>query len=330
MKRIWVKVIPWEQEMARTALECGADALWTLPGMGQEVRKMGILPRVSEDGDLQLGRDVVVKEIREKKDEEEILALSQSKKVVVRGGDWLIIPLENLLSRTNNLFVEIHDLKEGQTALTILEKGVDGVVIDNPDPEAVRQMIHALRGRSEKIELFKARIKRIEPLGMGDRVCVDTCSAMTLGEGMLIGNSSQALFLVHSESVENPFVNTRPFRVNAGPVHAYIRFANGETKYLSEVQSGDQVLVVNFEGASYPAVVGRAKVERRPLILVEAEENGQPFSVILQNAETIRLTAPSGEAVSLVDLKEGDEVLVTREKAGRHFGVKIDETIVEK
>jgi 3-dehydroquinate synthase II len=330
VKKIWVKVIPWEQEIARTALECGADALWTPPGMGQEVRKMGILPTVSEDGDLQLGRDVVVKEIREKKDEEEILALSLSKKVVVRGRDWMIIPLENLLSRTNNLFVEIHDLKEGQTALGILEKGVDGVVIDNPDPNAVRQMIHALKGGSEKIELLKAKIKRIESLGTGDRVCVDTCSAMTLGEGMLIGNSSQALFLVHSESVENPFVNTRPFRVNAGPVHSYIRFANGETKYLSEVQSGDQVLIVNSKGASYPAVVGRAKKERRPLVLVEAEENGQPFSIILQNAETIRLTAPSGVAVSLVDLKEGDEVLVTREKAGRHFGVKIDETIVEK
>ena len=330
MKKIWVKVIPWEQEIARTALECGADALWTPPGMGQEVRKMGILPTVSEDGDLQLGRDVVVKEVREKKDEEEILALSLSKKVVVRGRDWMIIPLENLLSRTNNLFVEIHDLKEGRTALNILEKGVDGVVIDNPDPNAVRQMIHALRGRSEKIEFLKAKIKRIESLGTGDRVCVDTCSVMALGEGMLIGNTSQALFLVHSESVENPFVNARPFRVNAGPVHAYIRLANGETKYLSEVQSGDQVLIVNFEGASYPAVVGRAKVERRPLVLVEAEGNGQPFSIILQNAETIRLTAPSGEAVSLVDLKEGDEVLVYREKAGRHFGVKIDETIVER
>jgi 3-dehydroquinate synthase II len=147
---------------------------------------------------------------------------------------------------------------------------------------------------------------------------------------MLIGNSSQALFLVHSESVENPFVNTRPFRINAGPVHAYIRFANGETKYLSEVKSGDQALVVNFEGTSYPAVVGRAKLERRPLVLIEAEENGQPISVILQNAETIRLTAPSGKGVSLVDLKEGDEVLVYREHAGRHFGMKIDETIVEK
>jgi len=330
MKKIWVKVIPWKEEIARAALECGADALWTPPGMGQEARKMSILPTISEDGDLRLGRDVVVKEIREKKDEDEILALSLSKRVVVRGGDWMIIPLENLLSKTNNLFVEIHDLKEGQTALGILERGVDGVVIDSPNPDAVRQIIHALKGGGEKIDLSKAKIRRIEALGMGDRVCVDTCSSMALGEGMLIGNSSQALFLVHSESVENPFVNTRPFRVNAGPVHAYIRFADGETKYLSEVKSGDQVLVVNSEGTNYPAVVGRAKVERRPLVLVEAEENGQPISVILQNAETIRLTAPSGQAISLVDLREGDEVLVARERTGRHFGVKIDETIVEK
>src|SRR4030042_6889856 len=103
--------------------------------MGREVRKMGIIPTVSEDGDFLLGRDVMVKEIREKKDEEEILGLSLSKKVIVRGGDWKIIPLENLLSKTNNLFVEINDLKEGQTVLGILAKGVDGVVVDNPDPD---------------------------------------------------------------------------------------------------------------------------------------------------------------------------------------------------
>jgi 3-dehydroquinate synthase II len=330
MKKVWVKAIPWNQEIAMAALECGADALWIPSGIGQEVRKMGIIPTVSEDGDLILDRDVMVKEIREKKDEEEILALSQSKTVIVRGENWKIIPLENLLSKTKNLFVEINDLKEGETALSILEKGVDGVVIDNPEPNAVRNMIRALKRRNEKIELFPAKIIRIEPLGMGDRVCVDTCSSMAIGEGMLVGNSSQALFLVHSESVENPFVNTRPFRVNAGPVHAYIRIADGQTKYLSEVKSGDQVLVVNFEGKSYPAVVGRAKVERRPLVLIEAEESGQIISTILQNAETIRLTAPSGEAVSLVDLEKGSEVLVYREGSARHFGVKIDETIVEK
>jgi 3-dehydroquinate synthase II len=113
-------------------------------------------------------------------------------------------------------------------------------------------------------------------------------------------------------------------------VHAYIRLADGQTKYLSEIRSGDRVLVVNFKGKSYPAVVGRVKIERRPLTLVEAEENGQIISTILQNAETICLTDPSGKAVSLVDLKEGSEVLVYREKTGRHFGVPVEETILEK
>ena len=330
MKKVWVKAVPWSKEVALAAVESGADALWVPVGMGSEVKKMGIIPTVSEDGDLILGRDVVEKEIREKKDEEEILALSLSKKVVVRGTDWTIIPLENLLSRANNLFVEVDNLKGGQTALGILEKGVDGVVINNPDPEAVRHIVQLLKSRSETFELLPAKIKRIEPLDLGDRVCVDTCSSMTPGEGMLVGNSSQALFLIHSESVENPFINTRPFRVNAGPVHAYIGLADGQTKYLSEIRSGDRVLVVNFEGKSYPTVVGRVKIERRPLALVEAEERGQTVSVILQNAETICLTDPSGKAVSLVDLKEGSEVLVYREKTGRHFGVQVEETILEK
>jgi 3-dehydroquinate synthase II len=330
MKKVWVKSIPWNQEIALAAVESGADGLWIPPGMSSEVRKMGLISTIAEDGDFMLGRDVVEKEIREKKDEEEIITLSLSKKVVVRDGDWKIIPLENLLSRTKNLFVEIDELEDGRTALSILEKGVDGVVVNNPDPNAVRHIIRMLKQESEKFELIPAKIKRIVPLGLGDRVCVDTCSSMIVGEGMLVGNSSQALFLVHSESVENPFVNTRPFRVNAGPVHSYIRLADGQTKYLSEIQSGDRVLIVNFEGKSYPAVVGRAKVEKRPLALVEAEERGQSLSVILQNAETIRLTQLDGKGISLVDLKEGSEVLVYREGWARHFGVKIDETIIER
>jgi len=330
MKEIWVKAIPWKKEIAMTAIECGADALWTPPGMASEVKRMGVIPVVSEDGDILLGRDVVEKEIREKRDEGEILSLSLSKKVIVRATDWKIIPLENVLSRGNNLFIEIGNLQEGETALGILEKGVDGVVINNSDPEAVRHILQSLKRTSEKFELVAARIQRIEPLGLGDRVCVDTCSSMILGEGILVGNSSRTLFLIHSECIENSFVNTRPFRVNAGPVHAYVRLANGQTKYLSEVRSGDKVLIVNYEGKSHSAIVGRAKMERRPLALVEAEENGQNLSIILQNAETIRLTEPCGKAVSLVDLRKGSEVLVYRETAGRHSGIPVNETITEQ
>jgi 3-dehydroquinate synthase II len=330
MKRVWVKAVPWNKEVALAAVECGADALWVSPGWTSEVRKMGVIPIVAEDGDLKLGQEVIEKEVREKGDEEEIVTLSFSKTVVVKGGDWTILPLENLLSKTDHLFVEIDELHEGRTGFGIFEKGVEGVVINNPDPDAVRHILFTLKGRNEKLELSTARVKRIEPLGLGDRVCVDTCSAMVPGEGMLVGNSSQGLFLIHAENVENPFVNTRPFRVNAGPVHAYIRTPDGQTKYLSEIGTGDRVLVVNFEGKSYPAVVGRAKMERRPLVLVEAEERGQPISVILQNAETIRLIQPDGKAISLIDLEEGSEVLVCTEKGGRHFGVQVDETLVER
>jgi 3-dehydroquinate synthase II len=330
MKKVWVKSIPWNQEVALAAMEGGADALWVEPGRSHEVKKIGIIPTVAEDGDLKPGLDVVVREIREKRDEEEIIALTHSRKVVVKNGDWRIIPLENLLSRTNNLFVEIDRLQEGETALAILEKGVDGVVINNSDPKTVQEITCSLKRRALKFELLTARVERVEPLGLGDRVCVDTCSSMIQGEGMLVGNSSQALFLIHSECVENPFVNVRPFRVNAGPLHSYILLTDGQTKYLSEIRSGDRVLIVNFEGRSAPAVVGRAKIERRPLVLVEAEESGQTLSVILQNAETIRLTQPDGKPVSLVDLQKGSEVLVYREKSGRHVGVKIDESIIER
>ena len=330
MKIVWVKVIPWSLELAQAAMESGADALWIPPGMQPEVKKMGIIPTIAEDGDIVLGKDVVVKEIRKKQDEEEIFNLTLSKKVVVRGVDWTIVPLENLLSKTRNLFVEIQNPQEGRTALEILEKGVEGVVINHPDPDVVRHILLMLKGENESMELLTARVKRIEPLSSGDRVCVDTCSSMDLGEGMLVGNSSQALFLIHSENVENPFVSPRPFRVNAGPVHAYIRMADGGTKYLSEIRIGDRVLIVNFEGKTYPAVVGRAKVERRPLVLIEAEEKGQTISVILQNAETIRLIQADGKPISLIDLHEGSEVLVYREKGGRHFGVQIDETILER
>jgi len=159
---------------------------------------------------------------------------------------------------------------------------------------------------------------------------VDTCANLGLGEGMLVGNSSGALFLVHAESLENPYVAPRPFRVNAGPVHAYIRVSADKTRYLGELKAGDEVLVVNFEGRTRPAVVGRLKVERRPLMLVAAEVDGQEITIILQNAETIRLTRPGGEAVSIVSLQSGDEVLVALEEAGRHFGHKVQETILEK
>ncbi|MFH1146175.1 MAG: 3-dehydroquinate synthase II [Pseudomonadota bacterium] len=330
MKQIWVKIVPWKKKLVTTALENGADALMLAKGDSAKAKELGRITTVAPDGDLRLGEDVVEVTVKGPDDENEIVKLSQTKKVLVKTTDWTIIPLENLIARTGNIWVEVSNLEEARTALGVLEKGVDGLLISVSDPAELKKILNSVKESSGDIELLAAEIVSVKTLGMGDRVCVDTCTQMGKGEGMLIGNTSRALFLVHAESIHNPYVATRPFRVNAGPVHAYVRVPGGKTRYLSELKSGDEVLVVNSKGKISPAVVGRVKIEKRPLLLVEAKMGDQVFSTILQNAETIRLTKPDGDPLSVVSLKEGDQVLAVIETGGRHFGYKIEETITEK
>jgi 3-dehydroquinate synthase II len=182
----------------------------------------------------------------------------------------------------------------------------------------------------ERVPLVEARVTAIELLGVGDRVCVDTCSLIEGSKGMLVGNSSAGMFLVCAENVANPYVLPRPFRVNAGAVHSYCRVAGNRTAYLSELVSGSELLLVDERGTGETATVGRAKIERRPLLLIRAQTpSGREHAVILQNAETIRVVGAGGKAISVAALAKGDMVLVAEETAGRHFGVAVDETIRE-
>jgi 3-dehydroquinate synthase II len=139
------------------------------------------------------------------------------------------------------------------------------------------------------------------------------------------------MLLVHAETLENPYVAPRPFRVNAGAVHAYTLLPDGKTAYLADLAIGGQVLVSDEKGKARSAIVGRTKIERRPLLLVDAEaEGGAKASLILQNAETIRLVAPGGNAISVVNLAAGDKILGCVLEGGRHFGMAVKETIREK
>ncbi len=330
MKTVWIKAIPWKKEIVTTALESGADAVMVPKGCSSKVKKLGVITTIADDGDLRLGKDVVEWEIRSKADEEKILSLSRRSKVIVRTRDWTVIPLENLIAQTSNLIVEVKTAREAKTALKVLEKGVDGVILNTRDLAEIKKTVAQIKESSERISLQTVQITRVETLGMGDRVCIDTCSNMAIGEGMLVGNSSSGLFLVHAESVQNPYVEPRPFRVNAGPVHAYVRVPEGKTRYLSELRSGDEVTIVNYKGHCQNSIVGRIKVEKRPLMFIEAECRQKTIATILQNAETIRLTQPNGSPISVVDLKKGSRVQAFLEEAGRHFGMKIKETITEK
>jgi 3-dehydroquinate synthase II len=330
MRKIWVRVDPWDKNMVTTALEGGADGIVIPKGFSEKVKALGRIQTISEDGDLKLGKDAVFFEIKSGEDEEEIVKLSQTKRVILQCSDWTIIPLENLIAKGADVIAQVKNLDEAQTAFGILEKGVGHVLFHADDVVELKKVLSWLRSEGDKISLQTAEIVEVRPVGMGDRVCVDTCTSMGMGQGMLVGNSSSALFLIHSESISNPYVSPRPFRVNAGPVHSYTRIPGGKTRYLSELSAGDPVLIVDFKGNTSTGIVGRLKIEKRPLMLIKAVFDGQEIASIVQNAETIRLTDPEGKAVSVVSLVPGDKVLVAMEEGGRHFGIKIEESITEK
>ena len=323
---------PDNKKVVTAALESGVFALLLDKPESSKVKRLAKVKTIAPDGDYKLGEEFVLVEIKGKEDEERAAELlKKGKKVIVKTTDWTIIPLENLLAQGDEVYAWVRNSQEAETAITILEKGVKGVVLDTEDVNEIKAAGEAVSLAGEKVKLETAKIKRVKPIGMCDRVCIDTCSNMVRGEGALVGNSSAGMFLVHAETESNPYVAARPFRVNAGAVHMYVRLPGGKTKYLSEIESGDEIMIYNFKGEGRIAYVGRAKVERRPMLLIEAEtKEGKKVSAILQNAETIRLTSPKGEPISVVELKEGDEVLVYTEEPGRHFGMKIKETIVEK
>jgi 3-dehydroquinate synthase II len=330
MRKIWVKVDPWDKNIVTTALEGGADGIMVPKGFSQKVKALGRITTICEDGDIIPGRDVMVYQIKSGQDEEDILRLSREKQVILQCQDWTIIPLENLIAKGAEVIAEVCNLQEARTAFGILEKGVRHILLNIRNSADLKKALLTLAAAVEEVVLQTAKIEAVIPVGMGDRVCVDTCSSMTSGQGMLVGNSSSALFLVHAESVANPYVSPRPFRVNAGPVHAYTRVPDGKTRYLSELLAGDPVLIVDFNGQTTIGTVGRVKIEKRPLMLVKALAGGKEITTIVQNAETIRLTSPDGQPVSIVNLNPGDPVLVAVEDAGRHFGIKIEESITEK
>jgi 3-dehydroquinate synthase II len=254
--------------------------------------------------------------------------------VIVEVKDWKIIPLENIIAKLHKVNTKIFAIaktpEEVRKMFSILEVGVDGVIFNTSSINEVREALVYLGTRS--FELKPAKIIEIKEVGEGERVCVDTASMLQRGEGMLIGSRSNFLFLVHNESIGSSFTSARPFRVNAGAVHCYTLSPDGTTSYLSEVETGSEVLIINSKGKARRAIVGRSKIERRPMLMIKASVGEEIGGIIAQDAETIRLVKSNGQLVSVTHLKKGDMVMVhAKLAAGRHFGMEVsDEYILEK
>jgi 3-dehydroquinate synthase II len=323
MKEIWFKAVPFDKKLVTLALESGVDGIIVEQSKKKDVAALGRTNVVSPEEFT----DVCLKA---KEDEETAVScLRDGKKVVLTTG-WEIIPVENILAQSDGLGVEVSSLDQALLAAGILEHGVDFLVVLPEAAPELKDIVSQIKLAQGMVQLQTATVTAVEAAGLGHRVCVDTLSMLKRGQGMLVGNSSAFTFLVHAETESNPYVAARPFRVNAGAVHAYALMPGDKTSYLEELTSGREVLVVSADGSTSIATVGRSKVEVRPMLLIRARlEDGAEGAIFLQNAETIRLVTPAGEPVSVVNLQEGDQVLVKADAAGRHFGMRIREDIKE-
>jgi 3-dehydroquinate synthase II len=303
------------------------------------------LDHLKNNKNLDVNRGILL-ELTSKADELKVIELAHINDIdfiIVSAKDWKIIPFENLIAQMQNndkeLIASVENVIEAELMLKTLEIGTDGILIT---PKKVDDLIELkkLLVNQYNIELEKAKVINIQNIPESERVCVDTTSLLRSGEGMLVGSTARGFALVHAEVFETQFVSSRPFRVNAGDVSAYILVPSDKneeqyrTKYLSELKGGDRVIAVNISGEARTITIGRVKIETRPMLRLELEILKQGNKIYLnyigQNAETIRLVAPNGDPVSIVDIKVGDEIIVHLGPGATHFGTKINETIIEK
>lgn len=349
MRQLWVlvddvkeKLSPAEVDVA-LSYRLSGDAVRKLVGDGIKVASP------ARDSDIRLIQEgepfgsilgdpkptAVIVQIRSGHDEGRVMdAFAHGAEyVILRCPNWKIIPLENMISKKGNgnkLLMEVTDHLQARTAMETLELGSDGVLLTTSLLDEVKRTREELQDVFSNVSLVEAKVTAKRDVGLGARACVDTTDLLKPGEGILVGCQSNGLFLVEAEVGDNPYISSRPFRVNAGPVSLYVLSSRDKTNYLSELEAGHPVLIVNRDGNARAGCVGRIKIEKRPMMLLEAEWQGRRLKIILQNAETIRLMTRNG-STPVTDIKPGSQILAHIEEGGRHFGTLVaEEAIIER
>lgn len=264
--------------------------------------------------------------------------------ILLELGEWKMIPIENIIAACDGVHTKvaarISSPEQVLGAAFALQIGVDALLVSE-DVLPTALIAKSQRGeiteevdnsvKTSNFSLTEIEIIEVKEGGIGDRVCVDLTSLLKIGEGMLVGSSAASMVMVHGETIESEFVPTRPFRVNAGAAHSYILMADGSTSYLSEIRMGDEVMVVNLDGSSRSATVGRVKIERRPFILFRwRDENNNEAGALLQQAETVRLVSSSSQLISITELLKQTVLLGWTGGIGRHIGIPISAEVAEK
>ena len=244
------------------------------------------------------------------------------------------IPLELLLARaqgtrTRVLKELVNGVDEAATVAGVLESGPAGFVVRGDRFADIDRVGEIIRTRAdEHKELVRLEVTRAEPIGIGYRGCVDTTSMFGEDEGMIVGSTSAGGVLVCAEVHSLPYMNPRPFRVNAGAVHSYV-FGAENTAYITDLAAGERAHAVSAGGRFREVVVGRVKVELRPLRLIEARHDDVTVNVFLQDDWHVRVMGDDGRPLNLTTVVPGAGLLGHVAEPGRHVGIKVAERISE-
>jgi 3-dehydroquinate synthase II/3-amino-4-hydroxybenzoic acid synthase len=257
--------------------------------------------------------------------------------LMIRFRDPTNIPLELViasLQATHTVLIkEIigDDVDDALVTLGVMEVGADGVMFSptrHDLADRLRLGLQAIEAPGVKIEV--GTVIRSVPIGMGYRSCLDLCTLFSQTEGMLVGSTSQGGILACPEVFFLPYMELRPFRVNAGAVHSYVYNTGDRTDYMSELRAGTSVMIVGVDGKARRAPIGRVKTEVRPLRLIEVEfAGGERVNTIMQDDWHVRIFSADEKPRNITELQPGDRVLGHVARPGRHVGIKVDEHIVE-
>lgn len=149
--------------------------------------------------------------------------------------------------------------------------------------------------------MVEAEVISVRHCGLGHRVCVDTTTMMTAEEGMIVGLTGWGGLFVCSETHYLPHMNLREFRVNAGGIHSYIWGPRNVHYYLSEMRAGREIRGRHARSFCI-ATVGRAKIERRPLLRIQARISldrvpPEIAAAVEQSRSAVERVTPAGETI---------------------------------
>jgi 3-dehydroquinate synthase II/3-amino-4-hydroxybenzoic acid synthase len=283
-----------------------------------------------------------------------VASLDRADVLIVSFRDETNIPLELVIaevqSRRGIVVKQVRSVNDALVTRGVLQHGPHAMLLPVTTPHDVAAIAEAyVASRMDRVTLVEAEVTESRSIGMGMRGCVDTTALFEPDEGILVGSTSAGGLLVCAEVHHLPYMNLRPFRVNAGAVHSYVWTPGNRTAYVTDLCAGEPVLAVSTTGDTRPMLTGRVKIEMRPLRLIVCRvddaarggaapdgtnrdgtnRDGTSLNVIVQDDWHVRLFDAAGTARNCTSLRPGDRMLALTATPGRHVGIAVAETISE-